>query len=104
MFRNFFEEREEFERLERRGSFWRLAAGVSAVVAILAAACAFLTKLKNIKYKEKLIELSKQLPNTPEQEAELEEIRKREWAAAHSPSNRRTTEERLAENRVTEEM
>ncbi len=104
MFKNFFEEREELERLERRNSLWRLAAAVSAVAAVLAAVCALVTKLQNCKYKEKLIELSEQFPNTPEQEAELEEIRKREWAAAHSPSNRRTTEERLAENRVTEEM
>ena len=104
MFRNFIEDSEEFERLERRGSFWRCAAAISAVVAALAAICALVTKLQNLKYKEKLIELSERFPNTPEQEAELEEIRKREWAAAHSPSNRRTTEERLAENRVTEEM
>lgn len=104
MFKNFFEEREELERLEHRNSLWRLAAAVSAVAAVLAAVCALVTKLQNCKYKEKLIELSEQFPNTPEQEAELEEIRKREWAAAHSPSNRRTTEERLAENRVTEEM
>lgn len=104
MFKNFFEERKELERLERRNSLWRLAAAVSAVAAVLAAVCALVTKLQNCKYKEKLIELSEQFPNTPEQGAELEEIRKREWAAAHSPSNRRTTEERLAENRVTEEM
>ena len=33
MFRNFIEDREEFERLERRGSFWRCAAAISAVFA-----------------------------------------------------------------------
>ena len=65
MFRNFIENREEFERLERRGSFWRLAAAISAVVAALAAICALVTKLQNLKYKEKLIELSEQFPNTP---------------------------------------
>ena len=45
MFRNFIEDREEFERLERRGSFWRCAAAISAVVAALAAICALATKL-----------------------------------------------------------
>ncbi len=73
MFRNFIEDREEFEKLERQGSFWRCAAAISAVVAALAAICALATKLQNLKYKEKLIELSERFPNTPEQEAELEE-------------------------------
>ena len=49
MFRNFIEDREEFEKLERQGSFWRCAAAISAVVAALAAICALATKLQNLK-------------------------------------------------------
>ncbi|MGN0178178.1 MAG: hypothetical protein ACI4DY_01885 [Monoglobaceae bacterium] len=71
----------------------------------MAAATAFavVTHMQNKKYKEKIIELSNSIPNTPEQEAELEEIRKREWAAANAPANRKTDEERLEENRINEE-
>lgn len=71
----------------------------------MAAATAFavVTHMQNKKYKEKIIELSNNIPNTPEQEAELEEIRKREWAAANAPANRKTDEERLEENRINEE-
>ena len=75
------------------------------VLAGMAAATAFavVTHMQNKKYKEKIIELSNNIPNTPEQEAELEEIRKREWAAANAPANRKTDEERLEENRINEE-
>ena len=98
MFKDFFEERKEAEKSKCCGNFWRLMAAAAAGAAALAAVCAVLTKLQNVKYKEKLIELSKSLPNTPEQEAELEEILKREQAEAHSPADRKTTEERPAEN------
>lgn len=73
-------------------------AGMAAATAV-----AVVTHKKNKEYKEKIIELSGNIPNTPEQEAELEEIRKREWAAANAPANRKTDEERLEENRINEE-
>lgn len=73
-------------------------AGMAAATAV-----AVVTHMQNKKYKEKIIELSNSIPNTPEQEAELEEIRKREWASANAPANRKTDEERLEENRINEE-
>ena len=88
---------------KREGGIWKMVSAVLFVIAAMSAISAALLKVKNCKYRDKIIEMSKNFPNTPEQEAELEEIRKREWSRAHAPSNQQTTEERMAENRVMEE-
>lgn len=81
----------------------KMVAAFSFAGMLAMAVYALLTRHQNKKYKEKIIEMSENFPIAPEQEAELAEIRQREWAAACSPSNRKTTEERIADNRVYEE-
>lgn len=88
---------------KKESGIWKAVSAVLFVVAALSAVSAFLLKLQNHKYRDKIIELSHNIPNTPEQEAELEEIRKREWSRANAPANNQTAEERMAENRVDEE-
>lgn len=89
---------------KKDGGFWKVMAAVFFVVALVAAANAVVLKIQNKKYRDKLIEVSENFPNTPEQEAELEEIRRREeWSRAYAPTNRQTVEERMEDNRITEE-
>ena len=87
----------------RKKGAWKLAAVVFFLAFVGASVAAVMYKLKSNKYKDTLIEISEQIPNTPEQEEELAEIRRREWSRANAPSNRVSEEERIAENRVTEE-
>lgn len=88
---------------KKESGFLKFISVILFIVAVMSSVCAVLLRIKNCKYRDKIIEMSERFPNTPEQEAELEEVHKREWARAHSPENRQTTEERMAENRVTEE-
>lgn len=97
---NYFEYAKE---CARKKGVWKLAAAVFFLAFVGMSAAAVMLKIKNNKYRDKLIEVSEQIPNTPEQEEELAEIRRREWSRANAPSNRMTDEERIAENRVTEE-
>ena len=64
---------------------------------------AFSLSKKNKEYCDMIVDLSDIYKNTPEQEMELSEIRKRDADKDNSMANRRTVEERLEDNRVTEE-
>ncbi len=88
----------------RKKGVWKIAAVIFFLAFLGASAAAVAMKIKGDKYRDALIEISEQFPNTPEQEEELAEIRRREWSRSNAPSNRMTDEERLAENRVTEEI
>lgn len=87
----------------RKKGLWKLLALIFFMAFIGTSVAAILLKRRNDKYKDALVEISEQIPVTFEQEEELAEIRKREWSRANSPANRKTDEERIAENRVTEE-
>lgn len=87
----------------RRGGLWKLAAAVLFAAFLAMTVTAFMLKIKNNSYRDMLIKVSEKFPATPEQEEEMAEIRKREWSRAHAPANRKTDEERIAENRITEE-
>ena len=87
----------------RKKGIWKLAAVVFFLAFVGMTMTAVMLKIKNAKYRDSLIEISGKIPNTPEQEEELAEIRRREWSRANAPSNRMSDEERIAENRVTEE-
>ena len=98
--------REGFEYVKecnRRGGMWKFVAFVLFVALVATAISAFMLKRKN-KYCNLLVKESGDLPNTPEQEEELKEIRLREWGRAHSMANQKSTEERLEENRIIEEI
>ena len=88
----------------RKGGFWKFIAAILFVALAIMSVNMLLLKLKNKEYKEVLIKNSESIPNTPEQEAELAEIRKREWGRGNAPKNKKTTEEILEENRVIEEF
>lgn len=87
----------------RKKGIWKIAAMFFFVAFIGMSVAAIVLGIKGKKYKKALIDMSESIPNTPEQEEELAEIRRREWNRANALSNRMTDEERLAENRVIEE-
>lgn len=93
---------EVVRRCSKKGGVWKLIAIVLFFAFLGMTVSAFLLKRKNDEYRDVLIEESQSFPNTPEQEQELKEIRKREWRRKHALKNRKTTEERMAENRIEE--
>ncbi len=90
-------------KCNKKGGIWRFISALLFLGLIVMSVYTFLLRLKNREYRDVLINESNELPVTPEQEAELAEIRKREWARAYAPVNRKTTEEFLEENRLAEE-
>lgn len=91
------------KRCARKKGFWKIAAAIFFIAFVGMSVTAFLLKGKNDAYKKTLIEISEQFPVTMEQEEELDEIKRRDWSRANAPANRVSSEERIAENRVTEE-
>ncbi len=89
--------------LGRRGGIWKFMAVLLFLALAAMTVTAFMLKLKNNQYRDILIAESEKFPNTEEQEKELAEIRKRSWSRAHSMANRKSCEERLEDNRITEE-
>ena len=88
---------------KRRDGMWKAVAVILFAITAIMSVVAAMEKLKNRKYCEKITEMSKDIPNTKEQEEELRIIKERECAAANSPKNRQTVEERLENDRVSEE-
>ncbi len=84
----------------RRGGMWKLLSIVLFAAFVAMSIAALVLKFKKDEYRDALIDVSEKFPNSPEQEEELAEIRKREWSRAHAPANRMTDEERMEENRV----
>ncbi len=93
---------EVVRRCSKKGGIWKLVAIILFFAFVGMTVSAFLLKRKNDEYRDALIEESQNFPNTPEQELELKEIRKREWRRKHALKNRKTTEEIMAENRIEE--
>ncbi len=87
----------------RRGGIWKLISAILFIALAATAVSAFILKIKNKEYRDLLIEDSERFEATPEQEEEMAEIRRREWGRAHSMANKKTIEERLEDNRITEE-
>ncbi len=87
----------------RKGGIWKLISVILFIALAATAVAAFMLKIKNKQYRDLLIEDSERFEATPEQEEEMAEIRRREWSRGHSMANRKTTEERLEDNRITEE-
>lgn len=91
------------KKCARKKGVWKIVAMFFFIAFVGMSIMAIVLGIKEKKYKKALIDVSGSIPNTPEQEEELAEIRRREWNRAGAPINRMTVEERLAENRVTEE-
>ncbi len=72
------------KRFSCKGGCWKIAAGVLFVAFGIATVAAFFYRNDSKKYRDKIIEMSKDIPNTPEQEAELEEIKQREETAENT--------------------
>lgn len=87
---------------KKRG-MWKFVAVVLFLAFVASAAAVVALKFKNDQYRDAIIKMSEELPNTPEQEEELSELRRREWSRAHAPANRKSDEERMADNRIVEE-
>ncbi len=85
----------------RKSGLWKLAAVALFFAFIAAAAAAVALKIRSDSYRDVLIRESENFPNTPEQEEELAELRRRGWSRAHSPANRKSDAERLDDNRIT---
>lgn len=100
MNRDYFEYAKE---CGKKKGLWKVASIIFFLAFIGTAVTAVMYKKKSDKYRDTLIEISEQIPNTAEQDEELAEIRRREWSRANAPANRVSDEERIAENRVTEE-
>ncbi len=78
--------------------FWKLLGILGFLASGFFALLSFSLKQKNDRYRDMLISMSDQLPD----EAEVEAESRRRWQSAHAPANRKTVEERLAEQRVQE--
>ncbi len=100
MNRDYFEYAKE---CAKKKGLWKVVSAIFFLAFVGTAVTAFMYKKKSDNYRDTLIEISEQIPNTDEQEEELAEIRRREWSRANAPQNRVSDEERIAENRITEE-
>ncbi len=78
-------------------TIWKILGIFGTLFGILMGLCALFTAQKNQEYKDALIDLSDSFPE-PDSEA-----RKQDWQASNAPENRKTTEERLKDNRITED-
>lgn len=87
----------------KKGGIWKLAAVIFFFAFIAMAMASLCLKKKNKEYCDTIVTMSENFPNTEEQEEKLSEIRKRKWSKAHSLFNRKSDEERIAENRIIEE-
>ena len=85
---------------ERHGkvTFWKMLSALGFLMAGLFAFISFCLKKKNDQYRDMMIAMSDEIPD--EEEMEIESSR--QWHRAHAPANRKTVEERLAEQRVQE--
>lgn len=78
--------------------FWKLLSVLGILAAGVFALISLSLKRKNDQYRDMLIDMSESLPDEEETEAE----NRRRWQSAHAPANRKTVEERLADQRVQE--
>ncbi len=87
----------------KKKGMWKLLAIVFFLAFVAMTVKVIMLKKRNREYCDMIVDLSDVFENTREQEEELSEIRKRESDKENSMANRRTVEERLQDNRVTEE-
>ncbi len=78
--------------------FWKLLGFLGVLAAGFFAFISLTLKKQNDQYRDMLITMSETLPDEEEQDAE----KRRRWQSAHAPANRKTVEERLADQRVQE--
>lgn len=90
------------ECMKKKGK-WKLLAILFFIAFAVMTVKVIMLKKRNKEYCDMIVDLSDVYENTREQEEELAEIRKRENDKENSMSNRRSTEERLSDNRVTED-
>ncbi len=85
---------------ERRGNatFWKLLSVLGILAAAFFAFVSLCLKKKNDQYRDMMIAMSDEIPD--EEEIEIETSR--QWHRAHAPANRKTVEERLADQRIQE--
>ncbi len=79
-------------------TFWKLLSILGFLAAGVFAFVSFCLKKKNDQYRDMMIAMSDEIPD--EEEIEIETSR--QWHRAHAPANRKTVEERFAEQRVQE--
>ncbi|MBO5364381.1 MAG: hypothetical protein J6A56_02835 [Clostridia bacterium] len=78
--------------------FWKLLSILGFLAAGVFAFISLSFKKRNDQYRDMLISMSETLPDEEEIDAE----NRRRWQSAHAPANRKTVEERLADQRVQE--
>ncbi len=79
-------------------AFWKVLSILGFLAAGLFAFVSFCLKKKNDQYRDMMIAMSDEIPD--EEEIEIETSR--QWHRAHAPANRKTVEERLADQRIQE--
>ena len=88
---------------ERAVSLWKVFGVLGLLFGAVMALVSLCLKQKNDEYRDALIDLSERFPG--EEDAEPDTTARREdWQSAHAPSNRKTVEERLADQRIQEGM
>ena len=90
------------ECMKKKGK-WKFLAIIFFMAFIAMTVKAIILKKRNKEYCDMIVDLSDVYETTREQEEELAEIRKRESQKKNSMTERKTVEERLEDNRVTEE-
>lgn len=78
---------------------WKLLSAAGLLLSAVLAVIGLCLKKKNDIYLDALIDLSDQLPEDEEDDSEA---RRSRWQSAHAPANRKTVEERLADQRGQE--
>lgn len=84
---------------KHNAEFWKFFAILGMLFGAVMTLVSLFFKKKNDEYRDALIELSERFPGE-----EGTEGRRESWQSAHAPANRKTVEERLAEQRIQEEM
>ncbi len=78
--------------------WWKVFGILGMLLGLVMTAAMFLLREKNKKYRDALIAMSDQFPET-----EDAATRRAAWQSSHAPANRVTVEERLENQRVEEE-
>lgn len=87
----------------RKKGMWKLLAIIFFIAFAAMTVKVVMLKKRNKEYCDMIVDLSDVYETTSEQEEELAEIRRRESDKKNSMNERKTVEERLEDNRVTEE-
>lgn len=79
-------------------TLWKVLSVLGFLAAAFFAFVSLCMKKKNDQYRDMMIAMSDEIPD--EEEIEIETSR--QWHRAYAPANRKTVEERLADQRIQE--